>query len=79
MSEADDISRREQLAALVRVAKFRPRLTIAIIVGGVVAALLEGVGLGFILPIVEIVQSAGDPAQQASGLQEVFVSVYQFL
>jgi subfamily B ATP-binding cassette protein MsbA len=79
MSEADDISRREQLAALVRVAKFRLRLTIAIIVGGVVAALLEGVGLGFILPIVEIVQSSGDPAQQASGLQEVFVSVYQFL
>ncbi|PSP39469.1 ABC transporter ATP-binding protein [Halobacteriales archaeon QH_7_65_31] len=79
MSEVDDISRRERLAALARVAKFRPRLTITIIVGGVVAALLEGVGLGFILPIVEIVQSSGDPAQQASGLQEVFVSVYQFL
>ena len=55
MSEAEDISRREQLRALIRVAKYRPHLTAAIIVGGVFAALLEGVGLGFILPIVETV------------------------
>ncbi|GAB3691590.1 ABC transporter ATP-binding protein [Salinarchaeum chitinilyticum] len=79
MSEADGISRREQFQALVRVAKFRPRLTVAIIVGGVFAALLEGVGLGFILPIVEIVQSSGDPAEQADGMLGVFVSAYQFL
>jgi subfamily B ATP-binding cassette protein MsbA len=81
MSEADaeEISRREQLRALVRVAKYRPRLTAAIIAGGVFAALLEGVGLGFILPIVEIVQSPGDPAQQADGILGLFVSVYQFL
>jgi len=79
MSEAEDISRREQLRALIRVAKYRPRLTAAIIVGGVFAALLEGVGLGFILPIVEIVQSSGDPAQQADGILGMFVSVYQLL
>lgn len=79
MSQAEDISRREQLDALFRVARFRPRLTIAIIVGGVFAALLEGVGLGFILPLVEIVQSSGDPAAEASGLQGAFVSIYQFL
>lgn len=79
MSEADGISRREQFQALVRVAKFRPRLTIAIIVGGVFAALLEGVGLGFILPIVEIVQSSGDPAAEAGGLQGAFISAYEFL
>lgn len=81
MSEADaeDISRLEQLHALVRVAKYRPRLTAGIIAGGVFAALLEGVGLGFILPIVEVVQSPSDPAQQADGILGVFVSVYQFL
>ncbi|WP_340101709.1 ABC transporter ATP-binding protein [Salinibaculum salinum] len=79
MSEAEDIRRREQLRALIRVAKYRPRLTAAIIVGGVFAALLEGVGLGFILPIVEIVQSSGDPAQQADGILGTFVSVYQLL
>lgn len=79
MSQAEDISRREQLRALIRVAKYRPRLTAAIIVGGVFAALLEGVGLGFILPIVEIVQSSGNTAQQAGGILGAFVSVYQLL
>ncbi|WP_336135337.1 ABC transporter ATP-binding protein [Natronomonas amylolytica] len=79
MNESEDIGRREQLRALIRVARYRPRLTAAIIVGGVFAALLEGVGLGFILPIVEIVQSPGDPAQQADGILLAFVSLYDFL
>ena len=79
MNEGEAIGRREQLRALIRVAKYRPTFTVAIIVGGVVAALLEGVGLGFILPIVEIVQSSGDPAQQAEGILGVFVSTYQFI
>jgi subfamily B ATP-binding cassette protein MsbA len=78
MSEDADITRREQLRALLRVAKYRPYLTVAIIGGGVFAALLEGVGLGFILPIVEIVQSPGDPAQEADGVMLAFVSIYQF-
>lgn len=47
MSDTPDVSRREQVQALVRAAKFRPKLTIGIIVGGVFAALLEGVGLSF--------------------------------
>lgn len=79
MSDTVDIGRREQLRALIRVAKYRPRLTAAIIVGGVFAALLEGIGLGFILPIVEIVQSPGNPAQQADGIMLAFVRVYDFL
>jgi len=79
MSEAEDVSRHEQLRALIRVAQYRPTLTAAIVAGGVFAALLEGVGLGFILPIVEIVQSPGDPAQQADGILLAFVRVYQFL
>jgi len=52
---------------------------VAIIVGGVFAALLEGVGLSFILPIVELVQAPGDPAQQADGVMGLFVSAYQIL
>jgi subfamily B ATP-binding cassette protein MsbA len=79
MSEGEDVSRRDQVQALLRVAKYRPRLTVAIIVGGVFAALLEGVGLSFILPIVELVQSSGNPAQEADGILLAFVSVYQFL
>lgn len=79
MNEAEDVGRRQQLRALIRVARYKPALTVAIIVGGVFAALLEGVGLGFILPIVEIVQTSGDPAQQADGIMGLFVSAYQIL
>jgi len=79
MTKAEEISRREQLRVLIRVAKYRPRLTVVIVVGGVFAALLEGVGLGFILPIVEIVQAPGDPAAEADGLLGAFVAVYQFI
>ncbi len=79
MEANEQISRREQLCALYRVAKYRPKLTLAIILGGVFAALLEGVGLGFILPIVEIIQAPGDPAAEADGVMVVFVTAYQFL
>jgi len=79
MKGDSEIGRREQLRALFRVAKYRPKLTVAIIVGGIFAALLEGVGLGFILPIVEIVQSPGDPATEAEGVMLAFVTAYQFL
>ena len=77
-ADVDEVSRRAQLRALIRVAKFRPALTAGIIIGGVFAALLEGVGLSFILPIVEIVQ-AEDPAAEAEGVMAAFVSVYQYL
>ena len=79
MSEQAETSRREQLQALLQVAHYRPVLTAAIIGGGVVAALLEGIGLSFILPIVEIVQAPGDPAAQAEGIMLWFVQAYQFL
>ena len=78
MSEGEKISRRAQLRALLRVAKYKPTLAVAIVVGGVFAALLEGVGLGFILPIVEIVQ-AEDPVAEAEGVMLAFVTLYQFL
>jgi len=79
MDEDVEISRRKQFEALVRVARFRPLLTAAIIIGGVFAALLEAVGLGFILPIVEIVQAPGDPTEQADGALLVFVTIYETL
>lgn len=77
--DADQISRREQLRALVRVAKFRPVFTAAIIAAGVFAAGLEAVGLSFILPIVEIVQAPGNPAANADGMLLAFVTAYQTL
>ena len=77
-SESDAISRQQKLDALLDVARFDPRFTILIVGLGLVAAILEGVGLSFILPIIEIVQT-DDPAAEADGLMAVFVTVYQFL
>jgi subfamily B ATP-binding cassette protein MsbA len=79
MTDGESITRREQLRALVRVAQYRLKLVIAIIFGGVFAALLEGVGLGFIMPIVEIVQFPGDSAAEVDGVMELFVLTYDFL
>jgi subfamily B ATP-binding cassette protein MsbA len=50
MSEGESIDRRAQLRALVRVARYRPVFTAAIIGAGVFAAMLEAVGLSFIVP-----------------------------
>jgi len=75
-SDTELISRRQKLAALRNVAKYNPRYTAMVILLGVIAAILEGVGLSFILPIVELVQLQ-DPAAEAEGLMIVFVTFYQ--
>ncbi|SDF04206.1 ATP-binding cassette, subfamily B, MsbA [Halorubrum xinjiangense] len=77
-SDPEPVSRREKLDALRDVARYNPKYTAAVVVLGIVAAVLEGVGLGFILPIVELVQLQ-DPAAEADGLLAVFVTVYQTL
>ena len=76
--EIGDVPRREKIHALFDVAKFNPKFTILIVVLGLGAAVLEGIGLGFILPIIEIVQ-AENPAAEADGVLGVFVTVYQTL
>lgn len=78
-SDSDPVSRKEKIAALRKVAQFDPKLTLLIVVFGVVAAALEAVGLGFILPVIELVQSSGDPAAEASGVMAIFVEGYQLL
>ncbi|AAV46488.1 ABC transporter ATP-binding protein [Haloarcula marismortui ATCC 43049] len=77
-SDPEPVSRREKLDALRDVARYNPTYTAAVVVLGVVAAVLEGVGLSFILPIVELVQLQ-DPAAEVDGLLAVFVTVYQTL
>jgi len=77
--DSGEISRRKQFRVLMRVARYRPALIAGIILGGVFAAMLEGVGLSFILPIVKIVQAPGDPAVEADGVLLVFVRAYDFL
>lgn len=80
MSEDDveDVSRREKIRALLDVAKFDPKFTILIIVFGLGAAIFEGVGLGFIIPIVELVQTENSTAQ-ADGVMGAFVTIYRTL
>ncbi len=69
-------SRREQLRALVEVGRYRPKFTAGIVGLGIVVAVLEGVGLGFILPIIEVTQGN---AEANGGLVGLFARVYEFL
>jgi len=81
MSDDDtrDVSRKEKINAIIDVAKFNPSWTIGIIILGIIAALFEGFGMTFIIPIIEIVQTEGDAAANADGLLAVFVTLYQTL
>jgi len=72
-----EITTREKLSALREVAGYRPVLTVGIIGLSLFAAILEGVGLSFLLPIIETAQSSGPPPED--GLVGVFVTVYDFL
>ncbi|MEM4780064.1 MAG: ABC transporter transmembrane domain-containing protein [Halalkalicoccus sp.] len=74
------IGRREKIDSLVRVARYQPLLTAGIIVLSFFAALLEAVGLSFILPIIELVQAEGDPTAESDDmLMSLFVGAYDLL
>lgn len=78
MSESElDATRKDKIKALRNVVAFDPRLTAFVITLGTVAAALEAVGLSFILPVIELVQSSGDPTAEADGVMEMFVSAYE--
>ena len=78
MSEIEEVdaTRQDKIDALLDVIRFNPKFTVLIVILGMGAAVLEGVGLTFILPIIEIVQ-ASDPVAEADGLMAVFVTAYQ--
>lgn len=71
---SDEITIREKLAAVRQVAAYRPVLTTGIICLSFFAAVLEGIGLSFLLPIIETARSSGPPPQE--GIIGVFVTVY---
>ena len=73
-----EIAIREKLSTVNEAVRFRPRLGIAIVLISLGTALLEGVGLGFLLPIIEITQSSTPPGE-ADGLLGRFVQAYAFL
>ncbi|OYR41432.1 ABC transporter ATP-binding protein [Halorubrum sp. Eb13] len=76
--ENEPVPRREKLDSLLSAARYDPKFTILLIGLGIVVAVLEGVGLTFIVPVVELLQS-NDPVSEADGLMALFVSAYQIL
>ncbi|QLH76821.1 ABC transporter ATP-binding protein [Halosimplex rubrum] len=72
---SDEISLDEKIRALVQVARFRPLFTTGIIGLSVFAALLEGIGLSFLYPIIQLARGG---AGEADGQYlELFVTVYE--
>jgi subfamily B ATP-binding cassette protein MsbA len=74
----DDIPWDKNLHALVRVVRFRPYFITTLILLGGTAAFLEGIGLSFIYPIVEVAQTDSSISNY-DGILGVFLSIYQFL
>jgi subfamily B ATP-binding cassette protein MsbA len=74
---SDELSLRAKLVALYRVGSYRPALTGGVISLSLFAAILEGIGLSFLLPIVETARASGPPPQE--GLVGVFYSTYRLL
>ena len=76
---SDVPSARAKLRSVRRIIEYRPLFTVLIVVFSFLTALLEGIGLSFIIPIIELIQTDGDPAAEADGLLGVFVTGYQTL
>jgi len=73
-----EVTAREKLSAVRDAAQFRPRLGGVIVVLSLVTALLEGIGLGFLLPIIEITQSSTPPSD-TDGPLGTFVRLYSLI
>lgn len=76
MAENTNLSWREKITALSRVAKYRPKFAFGLVIIGGFVAFLEGIGLGFIYPIIETAQS-NEPTNVSGPIMELFVSTYQ--
>ncbi|MCU4743576.1 ABC transporter ATP-binding protein/permease [Halobacteria archaeon AArc-m2/3/4] len=75
----EEPTRREKLRALWRVITYRPRHGAVILLLGMFAALFEGIGVGFLVPIIETAQSGDAISEEASGMVGYFVRAYQLL
>ena len=76
--DSGEISRDEKLQALWQIIKYRPFFTGSIIVFSFGVAILEGFGLSFIIPIIELAQSAGPPDGESSRFLQLFIIAYEF-
>ncbi|PSQ15953.1 ABC transporter ATP-binding protein [Halobacteriales archaeon QS_8_69_26] len=69
----------EKGKAILAVVKYRPAFTIGIVFLSFTAAALEGVGLSFIIPVIELARPGGTDPANASGILGMFVRAYRFL
>lgn len=77
-TEAINLTLLEKLYALYQVAQYRPVAVTGIIGLSFFAAILEGIGISFLIPVVEIAQ--GNVARgEVSAAGEAFIGVYDFL
>ena len=76
-TENRDLSWREKIDALVRVAKYRPGFAFILVGLGAFVAFLEGIGLSFIYPIIEVAE-AEEPVEGGGPIMELFLTVYNF-
>jgi subfamily B ATP-binding cassette protein MsbA len=71
-----DITSRENLRSLRRVIRYQP-LQAGLIIGlSLLVMVLEGVGLTFLYPIIEVAQNGGDLAVQTDGITGLFIQLY---
>lgn len=73
----DKVSPKSKLSAIYQAGRFRPLYSVGIVALSVVTALLEGIGISFILPIFQLAGESGNPTQ-VGGLLQLFVSIYRF-
>lgn len=76
-TDSDGVSTRTAVSAIRDVVSHRPLLSAAIVALSMLVGVLEGIGVGFILPIVTVVQDRtnGDP----SGPIRAFIELYSLL
>ena len=72
-----DLGPRERAEAVLRVVRFRPLLTVAIVALSLLTAALEGVGLGFLIPITEqLAASSGGGLGTETAIGGLFTRLY---
>ncbi|UWG48108.1 ABC-type multidrug transport system, ATPase and permease component [Halanaeroarchaeum sp. HSR-CO] len=78
VDHSEEITWREKLDAIVQVVKYRPLFILPIVGLGGLTAFLEGIGLSFIYPIMEVAQSEGEVTPQDT-IMEIFLMIYEVL
>ena len=74
---ADDVTFRDKLHAIYLIVLFKPKFTGAIVLFGLLTALLEGVGVTFVVPLIEVAQAPEAPPDD--GIVGAFATVYSIL